>query len=51
MIVEQIEKINKPTKKEIQKEEVIKQNNFNEMPEKRAQPQPQNQFSLQKNNA
>ena len=50
-IVEPIEKINKPTKKEIQKEEVIKQNSFNEMPEKRAQPQPQKQFSLQKNNA
>lgn len=50
-IVEQIEKINKPTKKEIQKEEVIKQNNFNEMPEKRGQLQPQKQFTLQKNNA
>ena len=48
-IVEQIEKITAQSQKKIQKEEIKKQNNFNEIPERKAQIQPPKQFSLQKN--
>ena len=48
-IVEQIEKITVQSQKKIQKEEIKKQNNFDEIPERKAQIQPPKQFSLQKN--
>ncbi len=47
--IEQTEKITEQSQKEIKKEEIKKQNNFTEIPERKAQMQPPKQFSLQKN--
>ena len=47
--IEKVEKVIKPNKKIIQKEEVKKLNNSNEIPEIKPQIQSQKQFSLKKN--
>ena len=48
-IVKQTEKIIKPSQKQIQKKEIKKHNNLNDIAEKKTQIQPPKQFSLQKN--